>query len=550
MGLRIIGGVLALLLSSFTIVVASEDGGGVESGVFVVGLSSIDVSLDPLQSYSADEAQIFSAIYEGLVSYDPATLNPVPAVAESWARSRDKKTYTFSLREESRFWNGDPVTATDFFETWLLLIDPDRSSPYSFLLDSIIGVKEYRSGREKDPRMLGFRADGDYKFVVELAEPMEPFIKVLCHHSFVPLHSSIRDLVRSGTPLPGSGNGPFMIVDATQSQITLSKNPAYWDAESVKTEQLQLRSFEDPEMMAELFNEGLIHWVIGDIALEKVSVPDSVVLNPLFATTFLYFNSNSAPLNDFRISRALSLLLPWGEIRSEDIYHTPATTLVPPIPNYPKVEGITAPNKEEALALLEEAGYPDGAGLPELTIFIPTGLSSSHVFPLVKESWEGVLEVSVVIKTAPYRRYYEALEEEHYSVGILSWIGDFADPLTFLQIWASDSNLNSSAFASPEYDSLLEQANRESEQKRLETLASAEELLLQRGVALPISHQPALNVIDLGAISGWYPNPMDIHPFKHIAFRIPEPPPNIATVKNRGYRDAPLLSHTNETRKQ
>jgi peptide/nickel transport system substrate-binding protein/oligopeptide transport system substrate-binding protein len=106
-----------------------------------------------------------------------------------------------------------------------------------------------------------------------------------------------------------------------------------------------------------------------------------------------------------------------------------------------------------------------------------------------------------------------------------SWIGDFADPLTFLQMWISDSNVNDAGFSDPRYDELIDRSMVQSGTQRYETLSSAEEILLQSGTVLPISHSPSINLIDLRAVNGWYPNPLDIHPFRYLEFtdRVPVP---------------------------
>lgn len=518
---------LTALLVSFTALPAEEATNYVKEKILAVSLSTESLIYNPLESYSATEAQLYSALYEGLVTYHPFTLDPLPGVARRWEVSEDGRTYRFYLRPEARYWNGDLVTAGDFRETWLMLLDPRRNAPYSFLLDGIKGARDFRTGLTAEPEDVGIRVEGDHVFVVELEEPSDPFLKILCHHSFVPLHPRIRDLIGEGSPAPGLGNGPFFLFESSGEGMVFRKNELYWDRKNVDLREIRFVFLDDDQTAAELFNRGDIHWSMGNIDINQVENRGAITLNPLFATTYYYFTSQQEPYADPRVRQALALLIPWEEIRSEEVYYTPATTLVPPLPGYPAAEPLNSTDEEKAWLLLEEAGYPQGKGLPPLVLLIPQGGENSPAVRTLSQSWKEKLQGEVEVRTLPARTYYQGLEAEEYTLGTLTWIGDFADPLTFLQMWASDSNLNSGGFQSEEYDELMSLSGRQTGDARMKTLARAEELLLQEAVVLPISHQPALNVVAASLLEGWYPNPLDIHPFKYISFYRPEIPPNV-----------------------
>jgi peptide/nickel transport system substrate-binding protein/oligopeptide transport system substrate-binding protein len=128
----------------------------------------------------------------------------------------------------------------------------------------------------------------------------------------------------------------------------------------------------------------------------------------------------------------------------------------------------------------------------------------------------------------PYNRYFQTLEQDDYDVGSTSWIGDFADPYTFLQMWRRDSNLNHALYDDPDFEKLMDESMLEEGDARFEILAEAEQLLLDRGTVLPLSYNPAINVVDTDEIEGWYLNVMDIHPFKYFRFKTARPLPGIA----------------------
>ena len=521
-----------LVLMTFVILpgVISAGENHIAEKTLIVSLDVPDVEFNTIQSFSATEAQLFSGLYEGLVSYHPFTLDPMPGAADSWEVDDEGRVYRFHIREDALYWNGDRVTAQDFRETWLMLLDPAQEAPYSFLLDAVKGAKTYRTGASDDPDSVGIRAQDDSILEVELEAPADHFLKILCHHSFSPLHPAVREIVKEGGEAPGLGNGPFYLYSKNEEGIAFAKNALYWDMKNVKLDEIKFIYSESEETEADLFNRGELHWSMGNILLEKVENRQAIVINPLFATTYYFFSSKTPPFDNPDIRRALSLLLPWEEIRSTDFHYTPTATLIPSLDGYPEAKGITEAGPEEASELLTRAGYPEGKGLPPLVIKIPRGLIQSRTANLIRESWAAGLKTEVEFEVLPSNIYYGSLKEAGYTLGTVTWIGDFADPLTFLQMWASDSNLNDGGFSSPEYDDLLENAARQTGNKRLNTLAEAEELLLKGGTVLPISHQPAFNVVDLLSVRGWYPNPLDIHPFKYMEYDIPELPDNV--VKN------------------
>ncbi|TVR71564.1 MAG: peptide ABC transporter substrate-binding protein [Spirochaetaceae bacterium] len=523
--MRFLRGLLVPLLA---ICIAGAATAGTGSDEFVVSFIDSGIQFNPIFSYTATEAQIYTAIYEGLVGYDPLTMEPVPGVAERWDISSDGRTYTFHLRRTARYWNGDSVTADDFRRTWLRLIDPEADAAYNFLFDIIKGVREYRTGANPDPQSVGLRAPDPHTFEVELRTRASHFVRILAHHAFVPVHSSVRD-VRDWSGLREiPGNGPYRIVERGEGVILLERNRHYWDARNVSIPRMRFLLFaDDDETVTRRFNDGEIDWVTGGMSLMEVDNPRHIVVNPLFATTYYFMRSDREPFSDPRVRRALALLVPWETVRDPEIQFIPSSVLVPSIPYYPPMEGITTRDRDEALALLEEAGYRQGVRIPTITIHIPRGTESTRVAEIMKKAWEEALHVSVDIVSTPYPDYFESLRDSDFTVGTVSWIGDFADPLTFLQMWISDSNVNDAGFSDSRYDDLLDEAMGQAGITRYETLARAEEILLQTGTVMPVSHSPAINLIDLQGVDGWYPNPLDMHPVKYLKFTDRAPAPGV-----------------------
>jgi len=499
-----------------------------------VVFSRHDVELDFRKSYFASEAQIFTALYEGLFSYHPLTLEPVPAAADRWELSEDKKQWTFTIRQTARFSNGDTVRAEDFRAAWLSLLEPGRDSPYSSLFDVIEGARDFRNGIEKDPNKVGIQATGLKTLVIKLNSPASFFPAMLCHHSFSPIHPSMLNK-DSWSPsgaanwTPPVSNGPFVINTMDDDGIAMSKNNLYWDRNRVSLNKINIKFTDTAEEAAYLWNSGEGRWIAGDVDLDALTDRSGIQVNVMFATHYYYIRSEDKPWDDYRIRRAMVLVLPWEEIRQS--YYLPAETLIFPITGYPRVQGITEANYEEAERLMSEAGYSGGIGMPELVIRLTPSREAARVGSLMASAWKDNLGLNVRVEIIPYERYFIAMKESGYIIGSSTWIGDFADPYTFLQMWRQDSNLNDAHHYDAEYEALIEKSMLEEGEVRLATLAEAEKLLLDRGVVLPIYHSPAVNIVDTNELDGWYPNALDIHPFKYISFKAFRPLPGVAFAK-------------------
>jgi peptide/nickel transport system substrate-binding protein/oligopeptide transport system substrate-binding protein len=501
-----------------------------------VAFSSTDISFNPLHTFTATEAQIYTALFEGLVSYHPLTMEPLPAAAARWEVSEDKTRYRFFLRETGRYWNGDPVTSFDFRSSWLRLLDPEAKSEYSFLLDMIRNAKAYRTGEIDDPAEVGIYAVSPYVLDVQLEYPAGHFLKVLCHHSCVPVHPKfLEKRVWNDTNII-PGNGAFYVYSQNESEMLLIKNSLYWDAKSIRTESIRILLHETAADSTASFNDKESQWVADGFIFSEIEEPEGIVTNPLFATNYFYFSCREEPWSNPDVRRALALIVPWDRIRSPQFMYIPSERLVPALPSYPQIEGIGARQTDEALILLEKAGYPNGEGLPEITIKIPAGFESRRIALMMKQGWEEALDVTVTVREYDFSDYYNELKGSDYTLGTISWIGDFPDPLTFLQMWTESSNLNDAGYSNDEFEELIDRSMLESGKERYATLAQAEEKLLQDAVVLPINHLPAWNLIDLSELEGWYPNPLDIHPFKYIRLRKLEVGPWIVRGNDRIFR--------------
>jgi oligopeptide transport system substrate-binding protein len=483
---------------------------------FVIIDSVQSYDLNPHTATYASEAQLLTGLYEGLFSYDPQTLEPLPAIAENYTVSEDKLAWTFTIRQGVKFSNGDAITADTIRNSWLTLLAPEKKAPYASLLDCIAGAEEYRTGAAADSAAVQIRVTAPRTLEVTLHSPAEHFPKILCHHAF----SAV-------SPKQNVWSGPFIVESRTDSEILLKKNKQYWDAPNVALPSIKLMITQDFQYATYMYNIGQAHWLSDAIDYQRVLMPDTILIAPLFATEYLFFRTGTGPWNNPDLRNALIKAVPWDTMR--ETYIIPADTMIFPLSGYPRVNGIADQNMEEARELLEKAGYGKNSGKarPKLVINIPEYESYSKQLQILTEAW-GELGIIVDTITTASDLYQDAIKSSDADMFLYIWIGDFADPLAFLELFRGSSSLNETGWKNDAYEKLLAEAAKLTDNsKRYKKLADAEQVLLDSGVVLPLSHTVSVNVIELHEIGGWHENALDIHPLKHIYFTHGRPPSNI-----------------------
>lgn len=501
---------------------------------FVVSVTSGIPNLHPHAAYNANEAQMLTGLYEGLCVYDPYTLQPIAGLAKSWKISSDGLLWTFTLRDSITFEDGTPITAQVFRDSFINLLNPTLDLPYASLLDCVKGAKEYRSGKISDTAQIGLYAESDTSFQISLVYPAEHLANILCHHAFSAVHPSQLEVaaqmagksvfLKIEDAFMPIASGPFKIAGSSADSIRLAKNERYWDAQSVKLDSITLLLDPNADEMTEAFNRGSVHWLCGSVNLNKVAAAHTIHITPMFATEYLYFKTNAEPCTSQVLREALLYAIPYDVLRKD--YLIPAKTFVFPLIGYPSVTGIDKQDdakSESLLKKLEKADFEQ-----PIKILLPQTEFYAGQAALLKTAWEK-LNLSVEVTLVPFEEYYARLKTDNYHIGLVSWIADFADPLAFLELFRADSSLNGTGWSSLEYENMIKKAAAEqNRKKRFEFLAKAEQLLMDSSVIIPLSHIPAINVIDLSDIKGWYTNAVNIHPFKYIHFVQPEILPNIA----------------------
>ena len=461
-------------------------------------------NLDPHTANYSSEAQILTGLYEGLFSYDPLSLEPVPALVADYKISRDRLRWTFTLKEGARFSNGEEITAQSIKDSWLSLLNPATEAPFASLLDCIKGAFEYRAGTGVASD-VGISVQGKYQLTLRLVTPTEHLPSILCHHSFSAVHQD-RSIY----------SGPFVLESYDGSQLRMKKNPQYHDVANVALEEILVIQSDNTLENSYLFNTGEVDWILTVADIGSIIDYNSVLINAEFATEYLFFKSHKAPWNRASFRNALLAAVPWETVRGNTF--VPATTLIYPIGNYVAPAGLADYDLEEAKLLLaqakEEAGMAADDPL-EITIAVADTEYAKNQAEILFQSWSQ-LGIQVKMSVTPIQRYLDSISSWDADLFSYTWIGDFADPFAFLELFRSDSTLNESQWHNSEYDRLLQEAAFATGEKRLELLSAAEDVLLSDGMIIPVSHPVTLNIINLNQVKGWHLNALDIHPLKYL----------------------------------
>lgn len=460
-----------------------------------------DYNLDPHTANYNSEAQLLINIHEGLFSYNPQNLEAAPAIAKNFKVSRNKLTWTFTLRDDAFFSDGTPITATSVRDSWLKLLDPSTNAPFASLIDCIENAKEYRKG-ETTKDKVGITARDDKTLVVRLTNPTGHLPKILCNHAFTVV-----------SPKKDVYSGAFTLESISKEKIILKKNPKYWDARNVALPGVEITFSDDEELNTFNFNAGKSDWVLSDINPEKILDKEAIKIGKQFGTTYIFFKSQKAPWNNSDARNALIAATPIEELQKNSLIK--AKTLMLPLRGYPDIVGVGEYDLEYAKSLAEKAGLKDAV----IVFGISDEKYSFEMASILEKAWKEI-GVKLVIQKTPTNRYLDSINGWDADLFTYTWIGDFADPQAFLELFRSESTLNETKWHNSDYDNILKEASLlTDDNKRYQKLSEAEQLLLDSGVIIPISHPISLNIVDSSILSGWTENALDIYLFKYIYFK-------------------------------
>jgi oligopeptide transport system substrate-binding protein len=532
--MKLASGALAGVLAAFALLAGCSRGTNVSTGdatqVLHRGIDPEPSDLDPHMATATSYYTVLSAILEGLVSEDPVDLHPVPGVAERWDVSPDGLTYTFYLRQEARWSNGDPVTAGDFIASWRRILTPSLAATNASQLFLIQGAESFNRGYS-DFSQVGLRARDSRTLTVSLEHPAPWFLSLLSGPAWLPVPistvSKYGGVAQRGnpwaTPERWVGNGPFVLVSWRRGQeIVVARSQTYWDSGHVRLREIHFHAFDSIDAEERAFRAGQLH-VTETIPPDRIDAyrrdsPGLLRIDPLLGTYFLRVNVRRPSLNDSRVRMALALAVDRTAIVERILRggQKPAFAFTPPGMGGYEPEAVQKRNVDEARRLLAAAGHAGGEGLPAFDLLYNTSESHRVIAEAIQEMWRRDLGVQVRLVNEDLKSTEEARGTGTYDLLRSVWIADYQDPSAFLEIFRGDSGNNFTGWSSPDFDSLLFTAARTPDLAARNALyGKAERLLLSDAPIIPLYHYTHVFLIR-PSVHGWNPTLLDHHPYKDV----------------------------------
>lgn len=484
-------------------------------------------TLDPQMSSGIPEAIIELSLFEGLTRLDENN-NPVPGIAESWDISDDQMTYTFHLRDSQ--WNdGTPVKASDFKFAWLRALDPANAAEYSYQLWYIKNGKAFTEGTAK-AEDVGIEVIDDKTLKVSLEAPTPYFLSLTAFPTYFPVSEANVTANPEWNLAPETfvSNGPFkMQTWSHNDKIVVVKNDKYWDADAVQLTELTFNLIEDPKSALTAFEAGQLDGTDNIPAedIDRLKAEGKLITAPYLGTYYYMFNTTKEPFDDKRVRQAFAYAIDRQSLIDNVVKggQTPAYSFVPGgIPD--AEEGKTfrevggdyfTEDVEKAKALMAEAGYPNGEGFPEVTLLYNTNTNHQIIAEALQDMWSTNLGVEVKLTNQEWKVYLESRNTLSYDIARAGWIGDYADPMTFMDMWMTESLNNDTGFANAEYDKLIDTANKTGDQSvRMAAMHDAEKILMDEMPVMPIYFY-VNNYVASDKVKGVARSPLGFIDFKH-----------------------------------
>lgn len=491
--------------------------------------------LDPQVVTGTPELHVIQSLFEGLVTEDPRDLHPVPGLARAWEVSPDGLTYTFHLRDHLQWSDASPITTDDVLLSWKRMISPRLASQYAYLLYNYVkGARAFHDGVTSDFSSVGFKATDERTIQVTLERPTPFLIKIMAnHYAWDPL--PIRELLRYGaldersTQWTRAGNlvssGPFMLKEwLPQQRIRVVRNPRYWDAATVRLDEVDFIPTEDLAAEERMFRSGQLDRTqeipVAKIRTYRSQHPELLHIDPYLGIFYYRCNVTRPPLNDKRVRRALALAIN-RESLIRDVTkgdERPAYAV-----SYPEDAGYTpraqlAGTVADARRLLAEAGHAGGAGMGTLQVLYNTNDNNKEIAEAIQEMWRENLGVQSELVNEEWKVYVDSQHTHNFQIQRAGWIADYEDPHVFLEIWESANGNNDTLWANPEYDRLLHEAlSAPDDGERYEIYQKLDAILVDECPVIPIFYYTRPYLMS-PRIRGYWPNLLDDHPFKYIYF--------------------------------
>ncbi|OEF93321.1 ABC transporter substrate-binding protein [Vibrio splendidus] len=498
----LLGAGLAVAATS-TLSIAAEVPAGTELAKvqeLVRGNGTEVATLDPHKSQGVPESHVIRDLLEGLVNQD-GDGNTIPGVAESW-ETTDNKTFTFHLRKDAKWSNGDPVTANDFVYSFQRAVDPLTASPYAWYMEytKMANAKDIVAGK-KDKSELGVKALDDYTLEVTLDTAVPYFVMMMGHTTVKPVHKATVEKFGDQWTKPENfvGNGAFVPNQwVVNERLELVRNENYWDNEHTVLNKVTFLPIENQVAEMNRFLSGELDFTY-EVPNEhfrrlQKEYPEDVNIKGNLCTYYYQFNAQKAPFDDVRVRKAMSYAMDrdivtkaiLGQGQKPAYFLTPEITagFDPVTPEYGQLS-----QKEriaEAKRLLEEAGYTKSNPL-EFNLLYNTSENHKKLAVAIASMWKKELGINAKLENQEWKSYLDSKDTGNFDVARAGWCGDYNEASSFLTLMVSQNTTAGQHYKSADYDKVIEKAlSSTSEEERTKLYIDAEKLLAKDMPIAPV----------------------------------------------------------------
>lgn len=490
-------------------------------------------TLDPQLNEETEGHHVIRDLFEGLLTQD-SDGKLVPGVSESYEASNGNQTYTFTLRENAKWSNGDPVTAQDFVYAWQRAVNPELASPYGWYLEltEIVNAKEILAG-EKDPSELGVKAVDDNTLEVQLNIPLPYFPEMTTYATMAPVHQATVEAHGAKWTDPANivSNGAYTLEEMVLNEFhTRVKNPLYWGADDVIVEKTTGLIINDVNQALTRYKAGELDHLNplppGQFPALKEEMPDQATSVPRLCSYYYTFNHRDdvqPALKDVRVRTALSYaidrdvivnqVLKGGQWSAYNFTHVKTAGFELPDIGYANLS--QAQRDAEAKRLFEEAGVDD------LNIKLIYNTSENHkaIATVIAQMWKQKLGVTVEMANYEWKTYLNIRKEGGYDMARSAWCGDYNEASTFLDLLTSTHGSNHSKYSNAELDQLMRDSKTAENPNEMYT--KVEQILADEMAIAPIYHYA--NTFLLSAdMKGWPYNNVENNWYSKNFYRVAE----------------------------
>jgi oligopeptide transport system substrate-binding protein len=460
--------------------------------VLRLNLGTEPPTLDPTRMTDLTSFQVFNLLMWGLVRLDKQG-NIAPALARRWTLSPDGRTYRFTLDPLAKWSDGQPVTAAQFVDGWRYGLEPKRGNPYAFLLFDVTGAKAFQSGVSSDFKSVGIRAVDPHTVEIRLDHPVAYFLSLLTFPTAMPLRLEL--IAQHGSTWTEAGHlvgtGPFVLTQwQHDSQIVVSPNP-HNPARSKQLKAVHLAMMSDANTALGVYRQGGLDMVetLPQLEIAQLAKRPDAHRQTMNAIFYLGFNAQKPPFTNPKVRQAFALAVDRQALltflQKPD---QPLKGLFPPgVVGYDSTVGLGY-DPVKARALLAEAGYPGGKGLPEVTLGFPSRFELRREAEVLQYFWQTQLGVRVRLASTEWKQYLQQLGTDPPGIYRESWYADYPDPDTFASLFTSYQGSNHTRWKQTKYDKAVQQTARQPNGPARQAMYKAlqQHLLEQEAVIAPL----------------------------------------------------------------